>query len=50
MDLYEECRERIAYYMKRPDWEYKYYCGETKYMVHLVHEADRQNVEDEMEF
>lgn len=44
-----ECRDRLAYLLKRPEWEYKTECGEPKHIIHIRPE-DRPRIEDELEW
>ena len=49
MFIRPDCRNRIAYLIKRPDWEYHQECGIPKHIIHLSDSIDRPRIEDEME-
>jgi hypothetical protein len=49
MFLNSDCRDRLPYLLKRPEWEYKTSCGVPRHIIHLSDEVDRPKIEDEME-
>jgi hypothetical protein len=41
-----QCRNRLSFFMKRPDWEYIAECGKPVHILHVHDSIDRKGIED----